>query len=315
MRTGRPTRQVDAPLLYATSVMAVRSSVLGHPVPLSYRLASLYLGCASIDRGGLTPDELVFDVLDPLPTIEFDGGVEDASPEERLHEYCHARAVAIVVRARREQRAIRILWSGGIDSPAASCSLLCAAEPGVDRLSFYFGNRSRAQNPRFYNDLIKSLAVRADKCCRACARQRRPCCDRRAWGSVVRQCEGVYRAMVRARSSIGGCFGRGVAAAARNSIASGRRAGVPETGRRARKSTDCVAPRRFVVAKLRIEVTGRHVAHTSQNAFAKGRLAKRSRPACVERAFIFAVSDFSTGQWCTATLGSNPGIGLVANGR
>ena len=43
----------------------------------------------------------------------------------------------------------------GIDSTAAACALLSVAEPGVDRLSFYYGARSRAENPTFFDDLIK----------------------------------------------------------------------------------------------------------------------------------------------------------------
>ena len=146
---------VHAPLLYATPAMAVRSSVLGHPVPLGYRLASLYLGCTPIDRSGYKGDGLAFDVLDPLPSAGVDGGIDGASPEETLHALCFARAVAIVVRARREGRAIRLLWSGGIDSTAAACALLCAAEPGVDRLTFYYGARSRKENRRFYDNLME----------------------------------------------------------------------------------------------------------------------------------------------------------------
>ena len=142
--------QVAPQIAYLSPTAAVAGTVVGHPVRLGYRLASLYFGTGLIDRSGMLDVGFPYDVRDPIPTPTPGG--------PSLPDLCDARAVEIITEARRWDCPIRVLWSGGIDSTAAAVALLRHLAPGErDQLQFLYTAQSINEYPRFFRDHIKPL--------------------------------------------------------------------------------------------------------------------------------------------------------------
>lgn len=94
-----------------------KSGVLnGRPLPEGYILACKFFDCGIIDRTATLDQGFAYKVIDAIPA-EDDFGMSFA-------EVCDAVAAEIIERARAEDRPIRLLWSGGIDSTVALVALL-----------------------------------------------------------------------------------------------------------------------------------------------------------------------------------------------
>jgi len=145
----------SVPVRYLNARMAVRPSVLGHPVPDGYRLASLYFGTGLIDRTRTLDQGFAYDPIDPIPPLTANAGI--SSDISRL---CDARARAIVTRAQSEGKKIRLLWSGGIDSTAAGVALIRAAATAPEILEFAYTPASRSEYPAFFHQQIKGKIAR-----------------------------------------------------------------------------------------------------------------------------------------------------------
>jgi hypothetical protein len=83
-----------------------KSGVLnGKRLPEDYILACKFFDCGIIDRSETLDQGFSYSVLDPIP------GEPGPPPEAHdFGEVCDAVAQDIVKRARREDRAIRVLW-------------------------------------------------------------------------------------------------------------------------------------------------------------------------------------------------------------
>lgn len=96
-----------------------KSGVLhGHHLPEGYILACKFFDCGIIDRTSTLDQGFNYKVLDPIPN--------NSGRTSSFANICGEVAADIVARARAEDRPIRVLWSGGIDSTVALIALLRA---------------------------------------------------------------------------------------------------------------------------------------------------------------------------------------------
>jgi hypothetical protein len=96
-----------------------KSGVLnGQPLPEGYILACKFFDCGIIDRTATLDQGFDYTVLDAIP--------ENKGRTSSFSDICDEVAADIVARARNEDRQIRVLWSGGIDSTVALVALLKA---------------------------------------------------------------------------------------------------------------------------------------------------------------------------------------------
>lgn len=153
------------PLKYLSGPMAVRPSVLKNNVPLGYRLSSLYFGCGLIDRTGTLDHGFPVDILNPLSSVLQHGQIKSSLPGQTgaavssISKLCVDRANQILQRARTENRPIRVLWSGGIDSTAAAVALLKTADPKLDRLEFYYSQHSVREYKLFFQQSLAQQKI------------------------------------------------------------------------------------------------------------------------------------------------------------
>ena len=92
----------------------------------------------------------IFDRLPPVPADKPD-----------FAAIVDARAQDIVAGARRANRPIHLLWSGGIDSTTACIAVMRALGDDLSRLAVYYNAASRAEYPHFFaNHLKKRVALR-----------------------------------------------------------------------------------------------------------------------------------------------------------
>jgi hypothetical protein len=138
----------DASVIFLNSHRAKSGTLLGRRLPPGYVLACKFFDCGIIDRSQSL--ELGFDhrVLDAIPTVP-DG------PGSSFPETCRAVAEDLVAEARRADRRIRLLWSGGIDSTVALVSLLgVLPETEYDRLRIILSMVSIDEYPLFFRRYI-----------------------------------------------------------------------------------------------------------------------------------------------------------------
>ncbi|MEL6980104.1 MAG: hypothetical protein AAGM38_15665, partial [Pseudomonadota bacterium] len=128
--------------------MAVRPTVLGHPTPEGYRLACLYFGVGLLDRTGVLDHGFAHQTLDPIPKSAADPGP--------IAALCAARAQTLAEEARRSDKTLRLLWSGGIDSTAAATALLRALRDEPERLEFVYTAASIREYRRFHRRFIRA---------------------------------------------------------------------------------------------------------------------------------------------------------------
>lgn len=163
------TPQAD-PLVFVNTRMGVRPTVLGHDVPEPYRLACLFWGSGLIDRTQTLDTGFPYAVRDPLPTVSSadvmywgDPARDRPDAEARmlraLSDLCDARGREIVGEARRTNRKIQLLWSGGIDSTAAAVAIFKAlrADNPDDRnlLQIVGTHESKREYRKFFRQYVK----------------------------------------------------------------------------------------------------------------------------------------------------------------
>ncbi|MBX2869065.1 MAG: hypothetical protein KTR18_10335 [Acidiferrobacterales bacterium] len=151
------TEPVSEPISYINTSMAIRPDILGHSLPLGYRLSCLYFGSPLLDRTSTLGHGYPQYMLDPLSDLTLTS-VSFSNKDNAttvLSNLCLQRARDILQRAREEQREIRILWSGGIDSTAVACALLRESDPALDQLNFYFSYESVWEYRKFYKNILK----------------------------------------------------------------------------------------------------------------------------------------------------------------
>ncbi|MEO1695491.1 MAG: hypothetical protein AAFR55_09665 [Pseudomonadota bacterium] len=169
-RMWRGATPLEAPIVHLDARMAVRPTILGHTPPDGYRLAALYFGTGLIDRTGKLDCGFPYEARHPIPerveAPDTDGGM--------FARLCDRRARDIVGRARREGKAIHLLWSGGIDSTCACVSLLRAlgdtpmtvgerrktATSELDRLIIYETHESQREYPAFAKRVLSKRIKR-----------------------------------------------------------------------------------------------------------------------------------------------------------
>lgn len=95
----------------------------GEKLPEAYVLACKFFDCGVIDRSGTLDLGFAYKVLDPIPYVDAAAGAKNGFS---FAQVCDLVAADIVARARVEERKIRVLWSGGIDSTVALIALLKA---------------------------------------------------------------------------------------------------------------------------------------------------------------------------------------------
>lgn len=119
----------------------------GAPLRRDYVLACRFLRCSIIDRTATLDAGFPTRVLDPIPAP---GG------EATFAELCDAIGCEMVRDAIREDRDIRVFWSGGIDSTTALIAILKAATAlGYrHRLRVLLSLDSVHEYPRFFLDTI-----------------------------------------------------------------------------------------------------------------------------------------------------------------
>ncbi|MEL7159218.1 MAG: hypothetical protein AAFN92_00560 [Bacteroidota bacterium] len=125
-----------------------KSGVLnGRKLPEADVLACKFFDCGIIDRSGTLDLGFDYKVLDPISQGE---------PEESgFGAICDAVATDLCTRARAQERKIRVLWSGGIDSTVALIGLLKALpETEYHRLEVLLNMISINEYPLFFRRYI-----------------------------------------------------------------------------------------------------------------------------------------------------------------
>ncbi|MEO0733170.1 MAG: hypothetical protein AAFZ52_10065 [Bacteroidota bacterium] len=125
-----------------------KSGVLnGQKLPEAYVLACKFFDCGIIDRSGTLDLGFDYKVLDPIPP-----------GEPTLTDFgaiCDAVANDLCTRARAQERKIRVLWSGGIDSTVALIALLRALpQTEYHRLEVLLNMISINEYPLFFRQHI-----------------------------------------------------------------------------------------------------------------------------------------------------------------
>ncbi|MEM7774157.1 MAG: hypothetical protein AAF732_01005 [Pseudomonadota bacterium] len=142
------------PLIHLDARMGVRPHVMKNPVPEGYRLSCLFFGSGLIDRTRTLDQGFAYEVLDRIPSI----------PDQAasMAELCDDRARRIVSEAKRTDRPINLLWSGGIDSTAACVALIRALQRDdkLSRLNIYYAPKSRREYRKFFHNHIKGKIER-----------------------------------------------------------------------------------------------------------------------------------------------------------
>lgn len=128
-----------------------KSGVLnGRKLPEAYILACKFFDCGIMDRTQTLDQGFDYRVLDPIPTT-----VGPSPVAGDFGAVCDAVAADIVDRARREDRQIRVLWSGGIDSTVALIALMKALpETEYGRLVPLLNMISINEYPLFFRQYI-----------------------------------------------------------------------------------------------------------------------------------------------------------------
>ena len=135
-------------IIFLNSHRAKSGTVLGQRLPPGYVLACKFFDCGIIDRSHSLEQGFRSRVLDEIPTYDPDFPLS-------FGEVCSAVAGDIVSAARSDDREIRVLWSGGIDSTVALVSLLSTLPPGEhDRLHIYLSMVSIDEYPVFFREHI-----------------------------------------------------------------------------------------------------------------------------------------------------------------
>jgi hypothetical protein len=134
----------EVPIIFLNSHRAKSGTLLGRRLPPGYVLACKFFDCGIIDRShslDLGFDHRVLDEIPPVPT----------GATASFGEICRAVAGDLVEEARRTDRRIRLLWSGGIDSTVALVSLLqVLPESEYDRLRIILSMVSIDEYPLFF---------------------------------------------------------------------------------------------------------------------------------------------------------------------
>lgn len=122
----------------------------GYRLPEEYVLACKFFDCGIIDRTGTLDQGFDYQVLDAIPA-----GVDPEPGPNDFGAICEAVATDIVARARKEDRKIRVLWSGGIDSTVALIALLkVLPEAEHDRIVPLLNMISINEYPLFFRRYI-----------------------------------------------------------------------------------------------------------------------------------------------------------------
>jgi hypothetical protein len=100
-----------------------KSGVLfGEKLPEEYVLACKFFDCGIMDRTRTLDQGFGYRILDDIPIAP--SPEESFDPDAAFAEVCDAVARDLIGRALSEDRKIRVLWSGGIDSTVALIALL-----------------------------------------------------------------------------------------------------------------------------------------------------------------------------------------------
>ena len=137
----------DKPVIFLGPRAAVRPSVLGHPTPEGYRLSCLYFGTGLMDRTNTLDQGFPYQILDPIP--------QPQNIQTPLARLCDQRAAEIVRLSRSQNKPIRMLWSGGIDSTSACIALLKQLADEPDRLEIAYSPRSRGEYWSFFWKIVR----------------------------------------------------------------------------------------------------------------------------------------------------------------
>lgn len=137
------------PVEYLNATAAACSGYQGWPIADGYRYLVKFFGCALIDRTETLQPGFPYRVIDPIPA--------QRPGLPALDELCDARGAELLSESEREDRELRVLWSGGIDSTAALVALLRAAERsgGGDRIRVFLSAQSIEEHRWFFHRVIE----------------------------------------------------------------------------------------------------------------------------------------------------------------
>lgn len=103
------------------------------------------------DRSGHMPHHLEIKNLYPFPNLSI-------TKIKTYRECCMERATELIEYSKSSGRKIRLMWSGGLDSTCALCSLLmCGID--LDQLEVIMSYSSIVEYPWFYYNVIKKLNI------------------------------------------------------------------------------------------------------------------------------------------------------------
>jgi len=140
-------------VLFLNSHRGKSGTLNGKNLPEEYVLACKFFDCGIIDRTQTLSLGFDYSVLDPIPELGAPAGAKEGA--RGFSDICDAVATDLCTRARAENRKIRVLWSGGIDSTVALIALLKAMpEAEHDRIVPLLNMISINEYPLFFRRYI-----------------------------------------------------------------------------------------------------------------------------------------------------------------
>lgn len=136
-------------LIFLNSHRVKSGSLNGRKLPPDYVLLGKFFDCGIIDRTATLDTGFESTVLDPLPSPSADFSLSFA-------EVCDRVAATIIDRATQEDRKVRVLWSGGIDSTVALIAIVKGASAAFlsERLEVLLSVESINEYPLFFRQFI-----------------------------------------------------------------------------------------------------------------------------------------------------------------
>jgi hypothetical protein len=116
----------------------------------NYHLSKMFGDISLIDRTETLDSAIKVKTTYPIPTtLKSVGDIDDIGM---------ARAVELIDKANAENKTLRVMWSGGIDSTAALCWIMNCGKP-INRFEIAYNQYSIDEYPAFYNGVLKNSSI------------------------------------------------------------------------------------------------------------------------------------------------------------
>lgn len=113
-------------------------------------LSAMFGNITLIDRTETLPSAIKVKPTYPLPLFKTVGTLDNIGM---------SRAIEIIQRSNNENKTLRVMWSGGLDSTAALCWILNCGVP-VNNLEIAYNKYSIDEYPVFYHNVLTRLPVK-----------------------------------------------------------------------------------------------------------------------------------------------------------